>query len=115
LSTLSAGQVRKGGAQHPSHGVWLPRCMPLCRPSLRAFGVQYQPAHSAAWHACVHWFPKTRLARACTQTVVDIWGQSPLPPNASVALKADVARVWELLLEAVAAADKVSPLNAAPA
>ncbi|KAG2452151.1 hypothetical protein HYH02_003183 [Chlamydomonas schloesseri] len=45
------------------------------------------------------------------QTVCDVWGQSPLPPNADVALAVDVPAFWRLLLEAVARADAVSPLN----
>eukprot|EP00198_Chlamydomonas_reinhardtii_P002967 XP_001692303.1 predicted protein [Chlamydomonas reinhardtii] len=45
------------------------------------------------------------------QTVCDMWGQSPLPANANVALSVDVPAFWQLLLQAVARADAVSPLN----
>lgn len=45
------------------------------------------------------------------QTVCDVWGQSGLPPNCHVALRVDVGGFWELLMDAIDRADKVSPLN----
>ncbi|CAL5224804.1 g7549 [Coccomyxa viridis] len=45
------------------------------------------------------------------QTVCDIWGRSPLGPNATVALEADVDSFWESMIAAVMKADMVSPLN----
>ncbi|CAD7699556.1 unnamed protein product [Ostreobium quekettii] len=45
------------------------------------------------------------------QTVCDIWGQSGKPANCGVAMTMDVAKFWNLVLDGVAAADRVSPLN----
>ncbi|KAG2485147.1 hypothetical protein HYH03_016133 [Edaphochlamys debaryana] len=47
------------------------------------------------------------------QTVCDVWGQAQAPPNATVALRVEAEGFWGLLLEAIARADAVSPLNAA--
>eukprot|EP00887_Chlorella_sp_A99_P001134 scaffold14.g1134.t1 len=45
------------------------------------------------------------------QTVVDVWHQSAQPKNCDVCMKMDVEEFWNLMIAAVHAADKVSPLN----
>ena len=45
------------------------------------------------------------------QTVCDVWGHSPLPPNITVATAMDVDAFWELMLAALERADARSPLN----
>ena len=45
------------------------------------------------------------------QTVCDKWRASPRPKNCRVALEINVAAFWRLMMEAVARADAVSPLN----
>lgn len=49
----------------------------------------------------------SELTRGCT--VCDVWGYSELPKNCHVAIKMDVSKFWDLLIEAVHKADKVSP------
>uniref|UniRef100_A0A061SMB8 Purine nucleosidase n=2 Tax=Tetraselmis sp. GSL018 TaxID=582737 RepID=A0A061SMB8_9CHLO len=46
------------------------------------------------------------------QTVCDVWGQSGRPPNASVAVRMDVAEFWDMMVAAIHAADEASSLNA---
>lgn len=45
------------------------------------------------------------------QTVCDIWRQSGKTPNVYVATQINVAVFWQLMLNAIALADQVSPLN----
>ena len=45
------------------------------------------------------------------QTVCDLLGVRGEAPNATVALTMDVAAFWDLMIGAVAAADRVSVLN----
>lgn len=45
------------------------------------------------------------------QTVCDIWHQTGRLPNCVVATKMDVARFWDLMMDAVRSADGVSSLN----
>ncbi|PSC68749.1 N-D-ribosylpurine ribohydrolase [Micractinium conductrix] len=45
------------------------------------------------------------------QTVVDSWGQSGAPKNCTVCMEMDVPRFWDLVMAAMHAADRVSPLN----
>lgn len=45
------------------------------------------------------------------QTVCDIWHQSKLPENCSVAKAMDVERFWDLMLAAIDAADAAAPMN----
>jgi purine nucleosidase/pyrimidine-specific ribonucleoside hydrolase len=45
------------------------------------------------------------------QTVCDVWHMSKQSRNANVALSLDAAMCWELILDAIVAADTTSPLN----
>lgn len=54
----------------------------------------------------------TDSALTSGQTVCDIWNQSRLPANVSLAESVDVPRFWDAMFEAVARADRVSCLNA---
>jgi inosine-uridine nucleoside N-ribohydrolase len=56
---------------------------------------------------------ETHSALSSGQTVVDKWRTSGLPPNVVVATRCDAGAVWAMIVGAVGAADRVSPLNAA--
>ncbi|KAL3155597.1 hypothetical protein ABBQ38_010852 [Trebouxia sp. C0009 RCD-2024] len=45
------------------------------------------------------------------QTVCDVWHQSSKPKNVGVAQRMDVTRFWDLMINALKAANAVSPLN----
>ncbi|DBB11457.1 hypothetical protein WJX82_006709 [Trebouxia sp. C0006] len=45
------------------------------------------------------------------QTVCDVWHQSSKPKNVSVAQSMDVSKFWDLMINALKAANEVSPLN----
>ncbi|PRW32902.1 N-D-ribosylpurine ribohydrolase [Chlorella sorokiniana] len=54
---------------------------------------------------------ETASSLSAGQTVVDIWHQSTQPKNCTVCMEMDVARFWDLQIEAIHAADRRSPLN----
>ncbi|GMH32973.1 hypothetical protein BSKO_00807 [Bryopsis sp. KO-2023] len=45
------------------------------------------------------------------QTVCDVWGFFGKPPNCNVAMKVDVPKLWNVVIDAVSRADQKSPLN----
>jgi uridine nucleosidase len=47
------------------------------------------------------------------QTVCDIWGQSKLAKNCLVVTSMDVDGFWDIMLNALYAADRASPFNTA--
>ncbi|KAI7845743.1 hypothetical protein COHA_000659 [Chlorella ohadii] len=58
---------------------------------------------------------ETSSSLSAGQTVVDIWHQSTQPKNCTVCMEMDVARFWDLQIEAIHAADRHSPLNSSTA
>jgi inosine-uridine nucleoside N-ribohydrolase len=90
----------------------------------RVFNFEAPPLHDPCAVACAfapHLFTLRRMrvdVETCSplssgQTVCDVWGQSPLPPNVTVATAMDVPAFWELTLAALASADACSPMNVA--
>ena len=54
---------------------------------------------------------ETRSELSAGQSVVDVWGSSTRRPNAAVAVSMDVDGFWSLMLRALDAADRASPLS----
>mmetsp|Transcript_26568 Transcript_26568/g.68454 ORF Transcript_26568/g.68454 Transcript_26568/m.68454 type:complete len:259 (+) Transcript_26568:295-1071(+) len=74
---------------------------------------------TVAWVAAPHLF-KTEMLRvdietssplSYGQTVCDIWRQTGRKPNCRVATAVDLPAFWQLMSDALARADEVSPLN----
>ncbi|CAK0787850.1 hypothetical protein CVIRNUC_011072 [Coccomyxa viridis] len=86
------------------------------------FSFEHPPLHdplAVFYVACPEAFKVKRMRvdiETCStlsagQTVCDIWGQSALAPNATVALEADISTFWEAMISALLKADMVSPLK----
>lgn len=80
---------------------------PLHDPCAVAFVIAPQLFETQAMRVDI----ETSSPLSAGQTVCDVWGQSKRPKNCNVAVRMDVARFWDLLLDAVHKANQVSPLN----
>ncbi|KAI3436772.1 hypothetical protein D9Q98_006184 [Chlorella vulgaris] len=89
---------------------------------LAVFQMPDPPLHdpcAVAWVLAPQLF-KTKLMRvdvettsvlSAGQTVCDVWNQSSAPKNCTVCMEMDAGHFWDLLIAAIHAADKQSPLN----
>jgi len=82
------------------------------------FGFEYPPLHDPVAVAFVidsSIFTTKKLRVdidiSSGRTSVDMFGMSSLPKNVTVALKVDVERFWNILIEALQKANRVSKLN----
>lgn len=87
------------------------------------FNFEHPPVHdpvAVALVAAPHLFTtelmrvdiETASVLSAGQTVCDVWHTSALPKNCRVARSVDVDAVWLMMLEAIAACNSDSPLNA---